>query len=211
MTRKACHFRVFLFCFVLFFNLLPFDVTHWETCPKRVLGHQTGGLTQTAQGTGVCDTEWRGSGSLSACQGGHSSTAPCLSQDFRPPNSPQTWELLCPPPPHRRILVLNPVVTENEPDSFQMSQGFTAKADEALNSSAIGEAVSLSTFTQMGQEALEPPRGTRRQGGGGASGWPSFLIRRNKVVDASAGPAIKWITEWAGAAARVPRDTARLL
>lgn len=37
------------FCFVLFFNLLPFDVTHWETCPKRVLGHQTGGLTQTAQ------------------------------------------------------------------------------------------------------------------------------------------------------------------
>lgn len=81
-----------------------------------------------------------------------------------------------------------------------------AKADEALNSSAIWEAAFLSTFTPMGQEALEPPRGTRRQGGGGASGWLSFLIRRNKVVGARAGPAIKGITEWAGSAARVPRD-----
>lgn len=35
------------------------------------------------------------------------------------------------------------------------------KADEAPNSSAIGEATFLSTFTQMGQESLEPPRGTR--------------------------------------------------
>lgn len=44
---------------------------------------------------------------------------------------------------------------------FMIPETPEVKADEAPNSSAIGEATFLSTFTQMGQESLEPPRGTR--------------------------------------------------
>lgn len=92
------------------------------------------------------------------------------------------------PSPNQRILVLNPVVSEKEPDSFQMSQDFMipetpeVKAYEALNSFVIREPVFLLAVTQMAQEALEPPRGTRGLGGGRVLWLAVFPLKETRLL-----------------------------